>query len=85
MLNPMLQTLSQNRIQQSLLPIKKMMSLVKSAGNPQMMMQQMMSQNPQMKQALDYVNQNGGDAKEAFYKLANESGVNPDEIINMLK
>jgi hypothetical protein len=38
-----------------------------------------------MKQAMDYVNQNGGDAKEAFYKLANENGVNPEDIINYLK
>lgn len=70
---------------QSLTPIKNMMSMIKSAGNPQMMIQQMISQNPQIKQAMDYVNQNGGNAKDAFYKLANESGVNPDEVINMLK
>lgn len=50
-----------------------------------MMLQQMMSQNPQMKQAFDYVNANGGNAKAAFYKLAEQKGVNPDEILQMLK
>ena len=50
-----------------------------------MMLQQMMSQNPQMKQAVDYVNANGGNAKAAFYKLAEQKGVNPDEILQMLK
>lgn len=67
------------------MPIKNMMNLVKSAGNPQMMIQQIMMQNPQMKQAMDYINQNGGNAKDAFYKLANENGVDPEDIINMLK
>ena len=85
MQNPMMQNLSLNKVMQALTPVKNMMSLVKYAGNPQMMMQQMMAQNPQMKQAMDYVNQNGGDAKEAFYKLANENGVNPEDIINYLK
>lgn len=50
-----------------------------------MLLQNMMSNNPQMKQVMDYVNANGGNAKEAFYKLAKERGVNPDDIINMLK
>lgn len=62
-----------------------MMNMVKSAGNPQMMLQQMISQNPQMKQVMDLVNQNGGDPKAAFYKMAEEKGINPDEILNMLK
>jgi hypothetical protein len=62
-----------------------MFEKVKTAGNPQMMMQQMMGQNPQIKQAMDYIQQNGGDPKEAFYKLAKEKGINPDDILNQLK
>lgn len=45
----------------------------------------MMMQNPQMKQVMDFINQNGGDAKSAFYKLADWRGVDPNEILNMLK
>ena len=37
--------------------------------------------NPQLKQAIDYVNANGGNPKEAFYKLAKEKGVNPEEFL----
>lgn len=84
-MNPMLSALNQNRMVQNLQPIKNMMNMLRSAGNPQMMLQQMMSQNPQMQQAIQYVNQNGGNAKQAFYKLAEQKGVNPDEILNMLK
>lgn len=84
-MNPMLSALNQNRMVQNLQPIKNMMNMLRSAGNPQMMLQQMTAQNPQFKQAVDYVNANGGDAKAACYKLAKEKGINPDEILQMFK
>lgn len=40
--------------------------------------------NPQFKQAMQYVNQNGGNPKDAFYKLAKEKGVDPDEFIKQV-
>ena len=49
-----------------------------------MMLNQMLAQNPQYKQIMDYVNANGGDAKSAFYKMANEKGIDPNEIIHQL-
>lgn len=81
MQNPMLQNLNQSRI----FPIKQMMQTIKNAGNPQMMFNQMMAQNPQYKQVMEYINANGGDAKAAFYKMAQEKGVNPDDILNQLQ
>lgn len=85
MANPMLGMLNQSRMVQNLAPIKNMMNMIRGAGNPQMMLNQMVSQNPQMQQVMQYVKQNGGDAKSAFYKLANERGMNPDDVLNMLK
>ena len=79
--NPLLNNIP-NPMMQNLLQVKK---LVQGAKNPQAMMNQMMSNNPQYKQVMDYVKQNGGDAKAAFYKMAEEKGINPDEILNMLK
>ena len=58
-----------------------MVQSLKAIGNPQMMLQQM----PQYKQVMDYVNQNGGDAKSAFYAKAKEMGVEPDEILKVLR
>lgn len=81
MTNPMLVALNQSRAT----PIKNMMQMMRSTGNPQMMLQQMMSQNPQIRQAIQYVNNNGGNAEKAFYKLAAEKGINPDEILQALK
>lgn len=61
-----------------------MLNMVRSAGNPQMIMNQIASQNPQIKQVMEYINANGGDPKAAFYKLAEEKGVDPDEILRQL-
>lgn len=65
--------------------IKSMMQMVKAAKNPQAMMQMMAQQNPKMQQVMNFVQQNGGDAKTAFYKLAEQQGVNPNDVLNMLK
>jgi hypothetical protein len=65
--------------------IRNLMNIVKNASNPQAMIQSMVQNNPQMKQVMDFVNQSGGNPREAFYKMAKEKGVNPDEILAMLK
>ena len=62
-----------------------MMQMARSAGNPNAMFAQMMQNNPQMRQVMDVINQYGGDSQKAFYAIAQQRGVNPDEILNMLK
>ena len=81
----MLRNLQQNQMGQNLNQIKNMMNTVRSMNNPSVALNNIMSQNPMMRQAMDYVNNNGGDPKTAFYKLANEMGVNPNDILNSLK
>lgn len=65
--------------------IKSMMQMLRGSNNPQAMLQMFASQNPQLKQVLDYVQESGGDAKAAFYKMAQEKGVDPNQIIDLLK
>ena len=69
----------------NLAPIKQAMNMVKSAGNPEAMLNQMMQNNPQYSQVMKLVNDNGGDAKKAFYAMANQMGVDPEQVINALK
>lgn len=38
-----------------------------------------------MKQVMDIVGQSGGDPKAAFYKMAEEKGVDPEQILPMLR
>lgn len=53
--------------------------------NPQEALQQMAMNNPQYNQVMQYVKDNGGDAKSAFYKMAKEKGIDPEEFLKMLK
>lgn len=62
--------------------VKQMIQTIKASGNPQMMVNQMLSRNPQINQL---INQYGGDPKTAFYKYAEANGIDPDEILNMMK
>ena len=83
--NPMLQALKSSPVNSNLNQIKQMMNMVRSAGNPQAMLQSMVQNNPQMKQVMDIVGQSGGDPKAAFYKMAEEKGVDPEQVLSMLR
>ena len=65
--------------------IRQMVQAFKCAGNPQAMLNQMLQTNPQMKQAMDFVKASGGDPKAAFYRLAEQKGINPQAILEQLK
>ena len=80
-MNPMINRLTGARMD----PIRNMINTIKTAQNPQMMLQQMAQKNPMLQQAMQYVNQNGGDARTAFYKLAQERGVDPETILQQLR
>lgn len=85
MQNPVLQALRSQPANNNLSQIKSMMNMVRSAGNPQAMLQSMIQNNPQMRQVMTLINQSGGDPKAAFYKLAQEKGIDPQQILDMLK
>ena len=82
-LPPILQQLQRNN--PGMAQIRQMMSMERTAGNPQAMLTQMMQNNPQLQNAMRLVKQAGGDPKKAFYDLAQQRGVDPEEILNMLK
>ena len=65
--------------------IKQMMNTIKNSRNPKAMLEQMMQSNPQIQQAMNYINQNGGDAKSAFYALARQKGVDPESVLRMFR
>ena len=65
--------------------IRSMMNQVRFAQNPKMAFEQMVQSNPQVQNVMNLVRQNGGDPKTAFYNLAKQKGVNPDDILSMLR
>ena len=65
--------------------VRQMMGMLNSSQNPQAMMNSMIQNNPNLKQVMDLINKSGGDPQKAFYALAEQKGVNPQEILDMLK
>ena len=61
---------------------RQIMQSIRSSGDPQSIVNNMLSNNPQINQI---IKQDGGDPKTAFYKYAEANGVNPDEILSMMK
>lgn len=61
------------------------MGMVNASQNPQAVLNQLVTSNPQLKQVMDVINQYGGDPKQAFYSLAEKNGIDPNEILNMMK
>lgn len=80
-MNPMLMAMLSNRLG----PIRQMMQTMRAAQNPALALQQMAGNNPQLQQALQLVQQSGGDANAAFNKLCQERGIDPQQIIAMLQ
>lgn len=62
-----------------------LLNQIRNAANPQEMTEQLLFNNPNFKEILNYINQNGGDAKTAFYNLAAQKGVNPNDILSQLR
>ena len=80
-----LQQLSKNSMPQQAQPIRQMMNAVRSAQNPQLALNQLIMSNPQMRQVMDIIQKYGGDPMTAFLKEAEARGVDPQEIMNMMK
>ena len=80
-----LQQLGRNQMNQAAGPIKQMMNMVRSAKDPMAALNMLAMRNPQLKEALDIVQQYGGDSMAALKGEAEKMGINPDEILGMLK
>lgn len=65
--------------------IKNMMGMLRGANDPQAVLQQLAQSNPQLKQVMDIVQQHGGDPMAAFQAEAKARGLDPNQIMNMLK
>lgn len=62
-----------------------MMAMLKSAQNPQLLLNQMMTSNPKLKQVMELVNQYGGDSNKALEEISKQYGVTSQDIYDLLK
>ena len=62
-----------------------MFNQIRNSPNPDQAMQRLLSNDPQYQGIMQYINQNGGDAKSAFYNMAAQKGVDPNSILSQLR
>lgn len=72
-------------LNQNLQSLKQMMRMFRTSSNPQAFLQQMMANNPQAANAMNLIQVHGGDARAAFYDLAKQKGIDPEEFIKSLQ
>ena len=58
---------------------------IKTAQNPNLMLQQLARTNPNVANAMNLIMQYGGDPQKAFYEEARKKGIDPNQIIGMLR
>lgn len=74
--NPM----NANRIGQ----MRSMYQTFQNSKNPMMLFQQMASRNPQLQPIMNMLRQ-GMNPNQVFNQICQERGINPQELMNMLK
>lgn len=62
-----------------------MYNQVRHSKNPDQAMQMLLANDPQYQNVMNYIQQNGGDARSAFYNMAAQMGVNPNSVLSRLK
>lgn len=81
MINPIMDQLNQSGSG----GIMSLIGSIRSSRNPQQMIANLAAQNPQMRAVMQEIQNHGGDARAAFYEMAQQKGVDPNMILNQLK
>ena len=85
-MNSLFQQLSPQQQNNAISPqMTQMANMMKSANNPQQLLMTMAQNNPKTKQVLDFINKSNQSPKDLFYSMAKQKGVDPNQIINLLK
>lgn len=62
-------------------PLFQLVNMMRSGGNPQQLFKQFIQQNPQMNQALPFVQgKNPQQLQQTFYNMCKERGVDPNQV-----
>lgn len=64
--------------------IKQSIDAVGALESKEKAIEYLTSRSPQMKQALEYVNANGGDAKAVCHQILKDNGLDPQMLENAL-
>ena len=59
--------------------------MLSAMQNPEAALQTLVQRNPMMQQAMQLVNSSKMSPKDLFYSMAQQQGVDPDQILSMFK
>lgn len=65
--------------------VQQMANMMKTMRNPQAMLNQLSQNNPQVKELMTMLQTSGKSPKDMFYQVAQEKGVDPEEVLKMLR
>ena len=65
--------------------IKNLMSAVQMSTDPNAALANIINQNPNLRNLVMLAKSNGADLQQVFYTLAQQKGVNPNDVINALR
>lgn len=58
---------------------------IRTSRNPNLMLQQLAQNNPNVANTMNLIRKYGGDPQKAFYEEARKRGIDPNQIIGMLR
>lgn len=74
---------AQNNLMQAAQSAKRMMGMLQAVKDPQQALMMAAQQNPQLNAVMQMCQ--GKDPQQVFYEECKKNGVNPDEVMNLLK
>ena len=80
-MNPMLLAANQNKIN----AIQSAYSAMQTASNPQLLFNQILMQIPNAREAMQIIQQHGGDQQKAYLETAKQYGVDPNFALQFLR
>lgn len=60
------------------------MQMYRTASNPEAFVQSMMANNPRAMDVMNAINACGGDPKAAFYSVARQKGIDPEQFLKSI-
>lgn len=70
---------------QALQSVKRMAGMLKGKNNPMQMLQMLGGQNPQLNQVMQMMNGSNMSPKQLFMNMVQQQGIDPNQIISMIK
>lgn len=65
--------------------VMPLIQAIRYSRNPNLMLQQLMQSNPNVASTMNLVRQYGGNPQKAFYEEAKKKGIDPNQILSMLR